>query len=48
MDIFKGQISWEDLTQHMTYKEAVRLRDIRVKRKSEQNSSLETALAELQ
>lgn len=49
LQLFKNQISLDDLKYKLSYKEAVRLRDIRLKRLSKENSSagLEDAIDEI-
>lgn len=47
LDLFKGQLSWTDLTQEMAYKDLLLLRDIRVERKTKEGASLEDAISEM-
>ena len=49
LQLFKNQISLDDLKYKIPYKEAIRLRDLRIQRLSKENSSaaLEDAAEEL-
>jgi len=47
LDVFKGQISLDDLRYKLTYKEAVMMRNIRVERRNKNNDALEDALSNM-
>jgi F0F1-type ATP synthase epsilon subunit len=41
LELFKGQLTYEELTTKLTYKEALTLRDVRVERLQKEREELE-------